>query len=66
VNCKGKYRLFFNKLSNGIILYHKNEINKFTPYINQHKNFFTNNTLDTNYLGQIRKEILLNWVKKVD
>lgn len=55
---KDKYRLLLIKLSNGVILYHENDISKFEQYVNQHKIFFANNTLDTNHLGRIREEIL--------
>jgi glycosyltransferase involved in cell wall biosynthesis len=58
MNWKDRYRLLLIKLSNGVILYHENEIGKFTPYVSRHKLFFANNTLDTNKLGQIREEIL--------
>jgi glycosyltransferase involved in cell wall biosynthesis len=57
---KDKYRLLLIKLSNGVILYHENEIGKFAPYVSRHKLFFANNTLDTNNFGQIREEILRN------
>jgi glycosyltransferase involved in cell wall biosynthesis len=59
-NWKDRYRLLLIKLSNGVILYHENDISKFALYVNQHKIFFANNTLDTNHLGQIREEILRN------
>jgi glycosyltransferase involved in cell wall biosynthesis len=55
---KDKYRLLLIKLSNGVILYHENEIGKFAPYVGKHKLFFANNTLDTNNFGQIREDIL--------